>query len=99
MQYFDDEPTKISGEIRGLSPGLHGFHVHEWGDNTEGCTSAGAHFNPHQRNHGGPKVRDTFSVHLGTHRAVNLHKHFCKHLLSVLHYYARKAAIVSTKIR
>jgi len=49
------DPTKIKGEIKGLGKGLHGFHVHEWGDNTNGCTSAGAHFNPHNKTHGGPK--------------------------------------------
>lgn len=37
----------VEGTVINLTPGLHGFHVHELGDLSNGCTSAGAHYNPY----------------------------------------------------
>ncbi|XP_034955350.2 copper chaperone for superoxide dismutase isoform X2 [Zootoca vivipara] len=45
----------IDGAIDGLEPGLHGLHVHEFGDVTNSCDSCGDHFNPHGEYHGGPQ--------------------------------------------
>ncbi len=46
--------VQIQAELTGLKKGLHGFHIHEFGNLTNGCTSAGGHYNPHLVNHGGP---------------------------------------------
>ena len=45
-------PTLIKGTITGLEPGEHGFHIHEFGDMSEGCKSMGAHYNPDNVDHG-----------------------------------------------
>ncbi len=45
----------IEAEFSGLTPGKHGFHIHEFGDvdcDTGVCT--GGHYNPTGSDHGGP---------------------------------------------
>lgn len=55
--------VRVEARVEGLTPGLHGFHVHEWGDLdcTDGmCT--GGHFNPTGQPHAGP---DAAARHVG----------------------------------
>ena len=59
-----DGPTKVSGDLKGLAAGKHGFHIHEKADFSNGCTSAGPHFNPHGTAHGAPTDADE-ERHLG----------------------------------
>ena len=49
------QPVEIRAEINGLTKGKHGFHVHEFGNLTNGCVSAGAHYNPSRVEHAGPE--------------------------------------------
>ncbi|OIW08537.1 hypothetical protein TanjilG_03213 [Lupinus angustifolius] len=51
----DGGPTTVNVRISGLAPGLHGFHLHEYGDTTNGCISTGPHFNPSKLTHGAPE--------------------------------------------
>ncbi|XP_062172342.1 superoxide dismutase [Cu-Zn], chloroplastic [Alnus glutinosa] len=51
----DNGPTTVNVRITGLTPGPHGFHLHEYGDTTNGCISTGAHFNPNKLTHGAPE--------------------------------------------
>ncbi|MDQ3011022.1 MAG: superoxide dismutase family protein [Acidobacteriota bacterium] len=48
----DGDKVKIVGDIEGLTPGKHGFHVHEFGDcSAKDGASAGGHFNPKSSPH------------------------------------------------
>ncbi|QWO71649.1 superoxide dismutase [Orgyia pseudotsugata single capsid nuclopolyhedrovirus] len=64
--YFEqnapDDALRITGYLLNLPRGLHGFHVHEFGDTSNGCTSAGEHFNPFNQDHGAPNA---FVHHVG----------------------------------
>jgi len=47
--------VQVLAELTGLTPGKHGFHVHEFGDcSAADASSAGAHFNPTNQPHAGP---------------------------------------------
>lgn len=50
------ERIRIRMQFSGLTPGLHGIHIHEFGDcSAPDGSSAGAHFNPENMKHGGPE--------------------------------------------
>ena len=53
------DKVMVNAKVSGLTPGGHGFHVHEKGDcsGSDGM-SAGGHFNPTGKPHGDPNVPD-----------------------------------------
>ena len=53
---------QVKVNVNGLSPGKHGFHIHESGDLSKGCTSLCSHYNPTNSVHGG---RNSKNRHLG----------------------------------
>ncbi|KAK6122965.1 hypothetical protein DH2020_043292 [Rehmannia glutinosa] len=50
-----DGPTTVIGNLSGLKPGLHGFHVH----------ALGPHFNPAGKEHGAPDDEHRHAGDLG----------------------------------
>lgn len=58
--------VKVTAVVTGLTPGSHGFHVHEIGDcSAPDATSAGGHYNPGQMQHGGPDAEMRHEGDLG----------------------------------
>ncbi len=60
----------IKGEVAGLKPGLHGFHIHTYGDlrtkdgKNDGAM-AGGHYAPDGHEHGGPESKEHHAGDLG----------------------------------
>ena len=60
------DEVKVVADISGLTPGKHGFHVHEFGDcSAPDAASAGGHYNPSKHPHAAPDVSDRHMGDLG----------------------------------
>lgn len=50
----EKDGVRIVAKVTGLTPGKHGFHIHEHGDcSAADASSAGAHYDPTHKKHGG----------------------------------------------
>lgn len=63
--------VRVDAHITGLTPGKHGFHVHEFGDcssadgSAAGASAAGDHFNPAKHPHGAPDAGERHEGDMG----------------------------------
>ena len=56
----------VKAEVTGLTPGKHGFHIHQWGDvGANDGTKTGGHFNPEDHPHARPEAGKRHAGDLG----------------------------------
>jgi superoxide dismutase, Cu-Zn family len=60
-----NEKLMVKYLIKGLKDGLHGFHIHKYGDMTQGCASGCEHFDTNNSHHGGPHSSTRHAGDLG----------------------------------
>ena len=61
-----EQGLRVIAKISNLSPGPHGFHIHEFGDcRAADASSAGGHFNPGNASHGAPDAENRHAGDLG----------------------------------
>jgi superoxide dismutase, Cu-Zn family len=60
------DTVQVVADVTGLTPGKHGFHIHEFGDcSAADASSAGGHFNPMKKPHGAPDAAERHAGDLG----------------------------------
>lgn len=62
FQQMADGSVEVTVDLKGVPPGVHGFHVHDKADCGDNGNAAGGHFNPMSMPHGAP---DAVSHHAG----------------------------------
>jgi Cu-Zn family superoxide dismutase len=61
-----EKGVRIIANLSGLSPGSHGFHIHEFGDlRSDDGTSAGGHYNPTGMPHSMPMTENRHAGDMG----------------------------------
>ncbi|HUP46845.1 MAG TPA: superoxide dismutase family protein [Thermoanaerobaculia bacterium] len=62
FQQLGDGAVEVEVDLTGVPPGVHGFHIHEFGSCADAGNAAGGHFNPTSMPHASP---DAVSHHAG----------------------------------
>lgn len=66
FEQTDENTCKISWDLTQCgAAGKHGFHIHEKADFSNGCASAGPHYNPFGKTHGAPEDEERHVGDLG----------------------------------
>ncbi|XP_049866834.1 superoxide dismutase [Cu-Zn]-like isoform X1 [Pectinophora gossypiella] len=85
-QIVPNGPVTIEGNITGLTPGLHGLHVHQTGAIKDTCKDIGPHFIAYYGRHGGPRDHIRHVGDLGNIKAeegATLNVKIVDHLISL----------------
>jgi superoxide dismutase, Cu-Zn family len=94
-EYMDLGIVEIEVDLVGLRRnGTHGFHVHQYGDLSEGCTSMCAHFNPYGKKHGGPNSKERHIGDLGNLEADSYGRVHTKMVDRVIKLHGSKTNII-----
>lgn len=56
FQELRDGSVEVQVDLTGVAPGVHGFHVHEFGNCGDNGNAAGGHFNPTSMPHASPEA-------------------------------------------
>lgn len=86
----------IDGTVDGLSPGMHGLHIHECGDLSQGCHGIGDHFDLSRSQHGGPDDKERHTGDLGNIEADNNGRaqfRFIDHMINVYDIIGRSLVV------
>ena len=54
LTQLGDGSVRVTVDLTGVPPGVHGFHIHDKGDCGDNGNAAGGHFNPASTAHGAP---------------------------------------------
>ena len=82
-----EKGVHVVANVWGLTPGKHGFHIHEFGDcSSDSGTSAGGHFNPSGMKHGAPESENRHAGDMGNIEADkngNAHLDYVDHTITL----------------
>ncbi|RWS20634.1 superoxide dismutase-like [Cu-Zn] isoform X2 [Leptotrombidium deliense] len=85
--FWREDKFRVEGIIYGLTPGYHGFHIHENSDLSNACANAGGHYNPSKEKHGCAYSKQRHAGDLGSIYANRVGvATFKKDLSGQLHY-------------
>jgi Cu-Zn family superoxide dismutase len=56
LTQLGDGSVRVTVDLTGVPPGVHGFHIHDKGDCGDNGNAAGGHFNPATTAHGAPSA-------------------------------------------
>jgi len=69
VSFYQDNsqmPVKINVHIKNVTPGKHGFHIHEKGNLLKNdCSECAGHWNPYNKKHGGLQDNNSHAGDLG----------------------------------